>query len=201
MRQDLYRAHNRVWCGPQQNYSRHSALWYPEDMNAKAYKAILELLGSRNASYVVIAHSPCKTSEESRAARAQAGYPDVTGAKALLAKLYFNTGDQFATIVLPGSHTLDKDKLIKSIPGLKKMRFVTPEEMSTLAGVVPGCMPPFAAPIFPEIPLLIVSSALGIFEQIGFNAAYLEKSIILSSKDYLYSIDPSYVIDCSMPKI
>ena len=169
-------------------------------MNARAYEAIAELLDSHGVKYTPIAHPPCKTSEESEAARASAGYPGVTGAKALLAKLYLKDGEQFATIVLPGSHTLDKEKLIAGIEGLKKIRFATPEELKELAGVVPGCMPPFASPIFPSIPLLIVASALKAFEAIGFNAAYLDKSIILSSEGYLSAVTPSYMIDCSVPK-
>jgi len=169
-------------------------------MNQRAYEAIIALLDEKQVDYVCIAHEPSKTSEESRAVRARAGYPDTEGAKALLTKLYFPDGDMFATIVLPGSHTLDKEKLLASIPGLKKMRFVTPEEMSTLAGVVPGCMPPFALPVFPDIPLLIVASALSSFDRIGFNIAYLERSVILSSRDYFSVVTPSYIIDCSKPK-
>lgn len=170
-------------------------------MNESAYQRIVTLLDNRRVTYAVINHPPCKTSEESQAARAAAGYPGVIGAKAILAKLYFKEGDQFATIVLPGTHLLDKDKLVALIPSLKKIRFATPEEMSSLAGVVPGCMPPFASAIFPEIPLLIIASALREFDRLGFNAAYLEKSIILSTEDYFSTAIPSYVVDCSIPKI
>jgi len=169
-------------------------------MNQHAYEAIVALLEEKHVEYVCITHEPSKTSEESRAVRASAGYPETEGAKALLTKFYFTEGDVFATIVLPGSHTLDKEKLLASIPGLKKIRFATPEEMGQLAGVVPGCMPPFATPIFPDIPLLIIASALATFDRIGFNAAYLEKSIILSSTDYFSVVTPSYMVECSVPK-
>ncbi|MDO8594840.1 MAG: YbaK/EbsC family protein [bacterium] len=170
-------------------------------MNEPAYQAITKLLDARSVSYVSITHEPCKTSEESEAARAKAGYPGVIGAKAILAKLYFKTNEQFATIVLPGTHVLDKDKLIAGIPELKKMRFATPEEMLKLADLVPGCMPPFAAPIFSNIPLLVIASAFKTLDKVGFNAAYLEKSILLSSKEYLSVVTPSFVIDCSIPKV
>lgn len=59
---------------------------------------------------------------------------------------------------------------------------------------------PFAAPICPEIPLLIFASALGTLDCVGLNAAYLEKSIILSAQDYLSVVEPSYKVDCSLPK-
>lgn len=169
-------------------------------MNQPAYGAITKLLDDRKVTYFPVTHEPCKTSEESQIARANAGYPGVVGAKALLAKLYFKSGEQFATIVLPGNHILDKDKLIAGVPDLKKIRFATPDEMRELAGVIPGCMPPFASPIFPGIPLLIVASAMESQSQIGFNVAYLEKSIILSAKDYLSAVTPSFVVDCSVPK-
>lgn len=169
-------------------------------MNQRAHNAIVALLDEKQIQYVVIVHEPSKTSDESKAVRASAGYPNTEGAKALLTKLYFVDSEKFATIVLPGSHVLDKEKLLALIPSLKKMRFVTPEEMNTLAGVVPGCMPPFATPIFPDVPLLIIASALSTFDHIGFNAAYLEKSILLSAEEYLSAIIPSHVVDCSVPK-
>jgi prolyl-tRNA editing enzyme YbaK/EbsC (Cys-tRNA(Pro) deacylase) len=169
-------------------------------MNEIAYQDIKKLLQDRQVEFAELTHSPSKTSEESRAVRSQAGYPNAVGAKALLAKLYFKDGDKFATIVLPGEHLLDKDKLIAAIPDLKKIRFATPEEMLALAGVIPGCMPPFAAPIFPDIPILIVATAMQSAEQIGFNAAYLERSVILAGKDYFSAITPQYIVDCSVPK-
>ena len=170
-------------------------------MNEPAYNSIIELLRGKNISYAAFSHEPSKTSDESKAMRAKMGYPNVTGAKALLAKLYFKDGERFATIVIPGDHTLDKDKLIATVPNLKKMRFATPEEMKTLAGVIPGCMPPFAAPLFPGIPLLILATALGANEKIGFNAAYLDRSIVMAYLDYRSIITPSFIVDCSVPKV
>lgn len=169
-------------------------------MNQYAFEAITALLDAREISYVTITHEPSKTSDESRFVRERAGYPNTEGAKALLTKLYFTDRELFATIVLPGSHVLAKESLQAHMPGLKKMRFATEEELDTLAGVVPGCMPPFAAPIFPDIPFLIVASALADFERIGFNAAYLEKSIILPSKEYLRAVTPTHMIPCSISK-
>lgn len=169
-------------------------------MNEVARQAIVKLLEDHNITFVSLDHPPSKTSEESEVVRANAGYYNVMGAKALLTKLYFKDGERYATIVLPGTHTLDRGKLIAQIPNLKKIRFVTPEEMVKLAGVIPGCMPPFAAPIFPDIPVLIVASALRTHDQLGFNAAYLEKSILISAQDYFSIVNPTFEIDCSVPK-
>lgn len=169
-------------------------------MNRVAHDAILALLDGKGVAYATFEHEPCRTSAESQAARAAAGYPNVVGAKALLVKLYLEDGERFATVVLPGTHELDKGRLIAAVPGLKKVRFASPEEMERLAGVVPGCMPPFAAPIFPDIPLLIIASAMRDQGTIGFNAAYLDRSVVLSADAYLAAIEPSFVIDCSRPK-
>lgn len=169
-------------------------------MNEVAHQAIVRLLEDHNIKLVSLDHPPSKTSEESEIVRANAGYPNVMGAKALLTKLYFKDGERYATIVLPGTHILDRGKLIGQIPNLKKIRFVTPEEMTKLAGVIPGCMPPFAAPIFPDIPVLIIASALRAYDQLGFNAAYLEKSILLPAADYFSVVHPTFEVDCSVPK-
>lgn len=169
-------------------------------MSAHSYSKIIDLLDANSVEHVSFEHEACKTSNESRAVRTRAGYPNAVGAKALLTKLYFSDGEKFATIVLPGDHILDKNSLIAGIPGLKRMRFVTPQEMAMLAKVVPGCMPPFASQIFPDIPLLILAKAIESTEELGFNAADLQKSIILKTKDYLSIVEPSFVVDCSEPK-
>jgi len=171
-------------------------------MNESAFQSICNLFDEHRVPYTVLHHEPVGTSEEARQTRERLGYPNVTGAKALLMKLYFSNGagEKFAAIVVPGDHQLDTDKLAARLPGLKRTRFATREEMAELAGVVPGCMPPFAAPIFPKIPLLIVASALQDVKTVGFNPAYLERSIILKSADYLNAAAPDHFIDCSLPK-
>lgn len=169
-------------------------------MNEPAYLKIISLLDAKAIRYSTFTHEPCKTSEESQAARAKAGYPGVIGAKALLVKLYLEDEESFATIVIPGDHTLDKDRLISGIPKLKKIRFATEAEMLRLAGVVPGCMPPFAREIFPDIPLLILASNLKNRKTIGFNAAYLDRSIVLESRDYFSLVSPDHILDCSLLK-
>lgn len=170
-------------------------------MNDTAYASIIDLLNTNSVTYTVLSHKPSKTSEESRLVRKELGYPNAVGAKALLVKLYFSDKESFATIVLPGDHILDKEKLFANIPHLKKIRFVTPDEMNALTGLVPGSMPPFATPVFPDIPLLIVSTAIPEQEELGFNIADLSRSAILRSKDYLSIIQPNFLINCSTPKI
>lgn len=170
-------------------------------MNEKAFTSITNLLRENFIQHVVLEHEPSKTSDESRTIRTSLGYPQAMGAKALLVKLYFGNKELFATIVLPGNHVLNKDSLLYEIPNLKKIRFVTQEEMLDLTGLIPGSMPPFATPIFPDVLILIVATAIGMNEELGFNVADLRRSVILKSKDYLSIVNPDFTINCSIPKI
>lgn len=169
-------------------------------MNAAAFDAITALFDSSGATYHVYEHTPCRSSAESMATRKALGITDAIGAKALLCKLYFKGGEEtFATIVLPGTHVLDKAKF-KSMLGLKMFRFATAEELMGIAGVEYGCMPPFGGQVFPKVSKLYVSEALRGFPNVAFNAAYLEKSIVLPAQDYFVAIKPDLVFDCSEPK-
>ncbi len=169
-------------------------------MNAAAFDSIIALLDASGAAYRVYEHAPCRSSAESMATREALGITDAIGAKALLCKLYFKGGEElFATIVLPGTHVLDKSKF-KSVLGLKMFRFATTEELMDIAGVEYGCMPPFGNQVFPKVSKLYVSEALRVFPNVAFNAAYLEKSIVLPTEDYFRTINPDLVFDCSQPK-
>ncbi|MBL8031597.1 MAG: hypothetical protein JNK33_04725 [Candidatus Doudnabacteria bacterium] len=171
-------------------------------MNEAAFAKISALFKSLSISYLTCAHEVCRTSEESARVRKAAGMPDAIGAKALLCKLDWRGGtSEFITLVLPGTHTLDKTKLKTALPALKQFRFATPEELMSLAGVVPGCMPPFGKHIFPDIGKLFVSSQIQNFERVAFNAAKLDTSIILLTTDYLRAATPDMVFDYSSPKL
>jgi prolyl-tRNA editing enzyme YbaK/EbsC (Cys-tRNA(Pro) deacylase) len=191
-------------------------------MNEQAFQQICALFESGDVNYSVYRHPECRTSEESAAARKEAGMPEAIGAKALLCKVDFkfpsvipnptsgslNKGSQdpsirnseFVVFVLPGTHTLDKAKLKTALPDLKQFRFSTKEELYDIAGVVPGCMPPFGSQIFEKVQRLYVSSALKGFPRVAFNAAKLDTSITLTTEDYFASIIPDKVFDFSSRK-
>src|SRR5690349_16665028 len=122
--------------------------------NVKTFARICRLLDKQRSEYHVLNHGPCRTSAESAVARAQAGFPEAVGAKALLLKLersrsHFGasvTGYkriEFDVFVLPGPSKIDSQSL-KNLLDVRKFRFATPEEMFERCSVVPGCMPPFA---------------------------------------------------------
>jgi Ala-tRNA(Pro) deacylase len=170
-------------------------------MNEPAYQAICALFDSKSISYSVYTHPECRTSEESARVRKEAGMPDAIGAKALLCKVDFRSGtSEFVVFVLPGTHTIDKVKLKAGLPDLKQFRFSTKEELMDIAGVVPGCMPPFGNQIFEKVSRLYVSSALKDYPRVAFNAAKLDTSIMLTSEDYFHIIAPDSVFDFSAPK-
>lgn len=171
-------------------------------MNEAAFTKICGLFDALSMPYQACVHEVCRTSEESARVRKAAGLPDAIGAKALLCKVDWR-GDaptEFITFVLPGTHTLDKIKLKQALPELKQFRFATAEELTNLAGVVPGCMPPFGQQIFTGIAKLYVSSHIQNFERVAFNAAKLDTSIVLLTTDYIRAVAADAIFDFSSPK-
>lgn len=168
-------------------------------MNNQAFQSICELFESRKIPFTVLQHPPCKTSVESAAARAAAGSPKAVGAKAILCKLYFAVGEEFAVFAMPGPYRLNVNAVKGILPGLKKLRFASSDEMVNLCGVMPGCMPPFGAPIFDKVKLYIDPAISGC-EEVGFNAARFETSIVVAAADYLKAVAGiSTTIECASP--
>jgi prolyl-tRNA editing enzyme YbaK/EbsC (Cys-tRNA(Pro) deacylase) len=119
-------------------------------------------------------HEPTRTSEESARARGEALQ---IGGKALLIKV----DSTFRLFVLSASRKLDS-AAIKQHFGAKKTRFATPEELMEMTGLVPGCVPPFGAPILP-FPLYVDPSVLE-NPKVAFNAGSLTDSMIIGIDDY-----------------
>jgi Ala-tRNA(Pro) deacylase len=119
-------------------------------------------------------HEPTRTSEESARARGEALQ---IGGKALLIKV----DSTFRLFVLSASRKLDS-AAIKQYFGAKKTRFATPEELVEMTGLVPGCVPPFGAPILP-FPLYVDPSVLE-NSKVAFNAGSLTDSMIIGIDDY-----------------
>jgi Ala-tRNA(Pro) deacylase len=142
----------------------------------------------------VIEHEVCRTSAESAAARARAGFPQAIGAKALLTKMTFSDGtSEFNVLVLPGPSRLNSQALKARVPALKKFRFATSEEMLGLCGVTPGEMPPFAGAVFSGTSRLFVEEGISGVEFVGFNAADLERSVVVRAQDYVRVADPTAI--------
>lgn len=175
---------------------------YGYHMNEVAFTKICGLFDALSIPYQACVHEICRTSEESARVRKAAGLPDAIGAKALLCKVDWRgeVPAEFVTFVLPGTHTLDKAKLKQALPDLKQFRFATAEELINLAGVVPGCMPPFGPQVFEGIAKLYLSSQIQNFERVAFNAAKLDTSIVLLTTDYIRAAAADAIFDFSSPK-
>lgn len=170
-------------------------------MNQIAFEKICSLFEQHCIPYQVFQHPECRTSEESTLARKAVGMPDAIGAKALLCKVdWKDKASSFAVFVLPGTFVLDKHKLKASLGSMKSFRFATPEELKKIAGVVPGCMPPFGSQVFPEASELFVCESLKSFDNIAFNAAKLDTSIFVKQADYFKLIKPNKAFEFAIPK-
>jgi prolyl-tRNA editing enzyme YbaK/EbsC (Cys-tRNA(Pro) deacylase) len=150
---------------------------------------------STTANAQELKHVECRTSEESARARAEGGAGYVTGAKAILMKLEVKGAKAiFALLVLPGFSKIDskelKAKLKNLLPEVRSFRFARPEEMHEHArGMQPGCMPPFGRPLFPGISKVFVDSSICEHDKVGFNAARLDRSVVLPTSEYLKSVE------------
>lgn len=161
-------------------------------MNQSAFERICRILDDGGVEYKLFSHAACRTSAESAEARAQAGLPGTTGAKALLLRAELTDGrEEYCVAVLPGPTRLNSKALKTRVVNLRKFRFASADEMFRLCGVAPGAMPPFGNAVFHQIGRLFVDSSLLTVEAVGFNAAYLERSIVMRGADYVRVAAPT----------
>lgn len=156
---------------------------------------ITKLFDEKGLTYRKVTHGPCRTSEESAAARAEGGGGLVVGAKALLLKLRRPGGEgEFGVFVLAGTSKLDP----KAVGA--KFRLATAEEMADqTGGLQPGAMPPFAAPVFPALGNLYFDSALAeADEMVGFNAGDHCVSLVVHVRDLILAASPSRIFPFSV---
>ncbi len=156
-------------------------------MKNEIYGKIKNILDGNNINYREIHHEPTRTSMESAEAR---GEPLEVGGKSILLKV----DDAFMLFVLSASLKIDSRKIKKQFKA-KNIRFATPEELNSLAGLEPGAVPPFGRPVLP-FELYIDNSILK-NSRIAFNAGTLTDSIVMSTKDYFSIANPAGVFNFS----
>jgi len=167
---------------------------------------IKKLLDDNHIDYETFEHKEVRTSEE--AAKVRHGYSIEQGAKALILKAKRNSvgegivpsrndstsetlrggikplptkTNEYVMIVLLANLRLDNDK-VRSVLGVKEMRFATPEEVSQVtSGVLVGGVPPFGNIFGLEV---YVDPKLFENERIVFNAGDRCFSIAIKSEDY-----------------
>ena len=160
-------------------------------MSESATERLLQLLHRSHVSFTSFEHSPCRTSVESAAMRSAHGYPNAVGAKALLIKLYPRKGSPyFGVLALPGARRLDTPALLQQCPEIKKLRFATKSEMLELTGLQPGMMPPVGSLVFERNDAFYIDATLHREPLVGFNAASLTRSVVMSGHDLVRAMGP-----------
>jgi Ala-tRNA(Pro) deacylase len=122
----------------------------------------------------VLEHAPVRTSAEAATVR---GTPLEAGAKALVVR----ADDHPVHLVLPADHRVDNARL-RALLGSRRLRFVTPDELHSLTGCVPGAVPPFGNLFGLEV---LVDEALTSTEEIAFNAGSPAVSLTMRCADFL----------------
>ena len=159
-----------------------------EGSSMEVFEKIKKCLDEKAKVYKTVAHEATYTSEESARARGE----DLSiGGKAILMKV----DDAFGLFVLSASKKINS-KALKQTLKAKRLRFSTSDELLAATDLVPGSVPPFGAPIFPELKLYVDNSILA-NSKIAFNAGSLTNSIVLELADYLDCAKPEMIFDFS----
>lgn len=154
------------------------------------YQAIHDLLKEKGVDYKEIEHEPVRTSMEAALAR---GDDEIgMGGKALVLKV----AEDFHLFVLSGALKIDQ-AAIKEHFRVKKFRFASHSEVHGLTGLVVGTIPPFGKPIL-NLDLFADPSILS-KKKIGFNAASLTHSIVMSVDDWVNIAHPTIFRFASPP--
>jgi Ala-tRNA(Pro) deacylase len=144
-------------------------------MGTTVLDRIRSLLSETGVPFREIEHQPTFTSEESAAAR---GEELNVGVKAILMK----TDEVYRLFVLPADCKVDSSAVKRKL-GVKKIRFASREELLELTGLVPGCVPPFGAPVL-DFELFGDSAIGGLQNKVAFNAGSLTVSIVMAASDW-----------------
>jgi Ala-tRNA(Pro) deacylase len=158
-------------------------------MNPDILESIRSFLQDRGVPFAEMSHEATFTSEEAAAAR---GESLEIGGKAIVAKV----GKQFRLFVLSGALRLHSRAICKHL-GESRFRFASRDELMSMTGLIPGCVPPFGEPVLP-LPLY-VDTSITRNSRIAFNAGSHTTSMILDVGDYLRAAEPVEIFDFSRP--
>jgi Ala-tRNA(Pro) deacylase len=154
------------------------------DGERSAYERLMAMLDAAGGRYRVIVHPPEGRTVEVSAHR---GHPVAQAAKCLvvMVKLGKRTSRYFLAVV-PGDARVDLAAL-KALAGGTYVAFASTDRAEMLAGSETGTILPFSS--HPDLHL-VVDPALLDHDEIYFNAARLDRSLALDTKDYLRLADP-----------
>ena len=148
------------------------------------YDRLIEYLSTADVQYRLIDHAPEGRTELASALR---GHDLSDAAKCLIVKVKFGKRHaRYVLAVIPGDARLDFTALKKLLSGTG-VAFASTAMAEELAGTVSGSILPFS---FHSELELIVDSRVLTAKELYFNAARLDRSIALSTDDYLRLTSP-----------
>ncbi len=145
------------------------------------YDRLLSLLHDHQIQYMIIDHSPEGRTETASAIR---GHPLPQAAKSMVIEVLVK---RFALCVVPGDARVDLDAVRRLYGGTQAK--VAPAEMAEeLARSACGTIAPFS--LVPGALDLIADPSLLEQERLYFNAARLDRSLVISADDYVRAAKP-----------
>ena len=144
------------------------------------FEKLVALLEANHARFRVIEHPAEGRSELVAELR---GTKPGQGAKAMFCR----TQGEFVLAVLPGDRKLDFKKLAHAV-GKRKAALATPEEAMRETGCRIGAIPPFS--FWPHVKLVADPALIENHDEVAFNAGRLDRSMVLSSEDYVRIAKP-----------
>ena len=149
----------------------------PAEESAETHDALCALLRHHRVTFTLLSHPPCKTSEESAAAR---GVPLACGAKAMLLRVGKGAGSSLVLAVLSAARRANLGALRGAL-SQKSVSLASPEDVWAATRCLPGAVPPFGS-LFRDsgspVRTLVDPSLLEQGPSICFNAALRGVSII-----------------------
>ena len=139
------------------------------------FDRLVMLLEANHARFRIVEHPAEGRSELVAQLR---GTQASQGAKAMFCR----SVGTFVLAVLPGDRKLDFRKVAQAV-GKRKAGLATPEEAMRETGCVIGAIPPFS--FSPGIKLVVDPALIDNHDEVAFNAGRLDRSMVLSSEDYV----------------
>jgi Ala-tRNA(Pro) deacylase len=150
----------------------------------ETYDRLVDTLDAAGATYRLIDHAPEGRTDLVSALR---GHPVSHAAKCLvvMVKVGKRTTCYYLAVV-PGDARVNL-AAVKALAGGTYVTFAGADKAEALAGSVSGTILPFS---FHENLELVVDPGLLVHQEIFFNAARLDRSLALNTKDYVRVADP-----------
>lgn len=157
-------------------------------MNEAVQRRLIAFLDAERVPYRLVEHRAAGASRDAAAAR---GESLSIGGKALVLLV----DGTFRLCVLRAHQRLDS-KALRRHCHASGTRFASREELHALTGLAPGMVPPFGPPVL-DLPLIVDRGVLA-NEEIAFNAASLEHSVVMRVPDYVRIARPE-LADIAVP--